>query len=48
MSTKGLVEGLLKLDQSLKSIAPLCTGCLLGEFDRLPFHPTAKKAGSQR
>jgi len=31
MSTKGLVEGLPKLDQSLESIAPLCTGCLLGK-----------------
>jgi len=46
MSTKGIVEGLPKLDQSLESIAPLCTGCLLRKCDRRPFRPTAKKAGS--
>ena len=46
MSTKGLVEGLSKLDQSLESIAFLCSGCLLGKFDRQPFRPTAKKARS--
>jgi len=46
MSIKRLVEGLPKLDQSLESIAPLCTGCLLGKFDRRPFRPTSKKAGS--
>ena len=46
MSNKGLVEGLPKLDQSLKSTAPLCTGCLLGKFDRRPFRPTSKKAES--
>ena len=44
--TKRLVKGLPKLDQSLESISPLCTGCLLGKFDRRPFRPTAKKAGS--
>jgi hypothetical protein len=43
---KGLVEGLPKLDHSLKFIAPLCTGCLLGKFARRPLRPTAKKARS--
>jgi len=42
MSTKGIS----KLDQSLESIAPLCTGGLVGKFDRRPFRSTAKKAGS--
>jgi len=36
MSIKRLVEGLPKLDLSLESIAPLCTGCLLGKFYRRP------------
>jgi len=42
---KRLVEELPKLDHSLESIAPLCTGCLLGKFDRRPFRPTSKKGG---
>jgi hypothetical protein len=46
MSIKRLVEGLQKLDQSLESNPPLYTGCLLGKFDRRPFRPTFKKAGS--
>jgi len=46
MSTKGLVEGLPKLDQSFEYIAPLCTGCPLEKFDRRPFRPFAKKSGS--
>ena len=46
MLTTGLVEGLPKLDQSLESIAPLCTGCPLGKFDRRPFRPTSKKAAT--
>jgi hypothetical protein len=46
MSTKGHFEELPKLVQSLESIGPLTTGCLLGKFDRRPFRPTAKKAGS--
>jgi hypothetical protein len=46
MSIKRLVEGLPKLDQSLESISPLCTGCLHEKFDRRPFRPTSKKAGS--
>jgi hypothetical protein len=44
--SKEFVEGLPKLDQSLESIAPLCTGCLLVKFDRRPFRPTSKKGGS--
>ena len=36
-----LIESLSKL-----SIAPICTGCLLGKFDRRPFRPTTQKAGS--
>jgi len=46
MSSKGLVEGLPKLDDSLESIAPLCTGCLFGKFDRRPSRLTAKKDAS--
>jgi hypothetical protein len=46
MYFKGIVEGPPELDQSHEPIAPLCTGCLLGKFDRRPFRPTAKKAGS--
>jgi len=42
MSTKGLP----KLHQSLESIAPLCTECLLGKFDRRLFVETTKKAES--
>ena len=29
-----------------KSIAPLCTGCLLGKLHRWPYRPTSKKAGA--
>ena len=29
-----------------KSIAPVCTRCILGKFNWRPFRPTAKKAGS--
>ena len=46
MSIKTLVEGLPKLDQSLEYIAPLCTECLFGKFNRRPVRPTSKKAGS--
>ena len=46
ISIKGLIESLPKLDLSLEFIAAFCTGCVLGKFDRRPFCPTAKKAGS--